>query len=219
MNLVCGRPCWTVSLCPRKQLPSPASIHPPQAMLLPRLQWDPGPASHHVQEALLPLDLWVYLQSKFVLTVKLQYSIRCKTSFPTSQVPRVSLASHDTLLTFSTASVFLMPRHFVSPKTSQEPNMVDTPGAVRPVWPVSLSQIICVMLFCAFPCIDWNIVPKCVWYIFFRQTKYFCGASVEFDRLLWDMFQAKCHISLAPVSLMGSFVIFLCWKSLKIEYL
>lgn len=31
-------------------------------MFLPRLQWDPRPTPHYVQEALLPLDLWVYLQ-------------------------------------------------------------------------------------------------------------------------------------------------------------
>lgn len=31
-------------------------------MFLPRLQRDPRPTPHYVQEALLPLDLWVYLQ-------------------------------------------------------------------------------------------------------------------------------------------------------------
>lgn len=59
----CGCLCvlaLTLLLSPRKQLPSPASIHPSQAMFLPGLQWDPRPASHHVQEALLPLDLWVW---------------------------------------------------------------------------------------------------------------------------------------------------------------
>lgn len=50
----------TLHLSPRKQLPSPASVHPSQAMFLPGLQRDPRPASHHVQEALLPLDLWVW---------------------------------------------------------------------------------------------------------------------------------------------------------------
>lgn len=60
--LVRGQLHWTVSLYPRKQLPTPASIHPTQAVFLPRLQWDPRPASHHVQEALLSMDLWVCLQ-------------------------------------------------------------------------------------------------------------------------------------------------------------
>lgn len=60
--LVRGQLHWTVSLYPRKQLPTPASIHPTQAVFLPGLQWDPRPASHHVQEALLSMDLWVCLQ-------------------------------------------------------------------------------------------------------------------------------------------------------------
>lgn len=63
-----------ISCYPRKQLPSPAKIHPTQAMFLPRLQWDPGPASHHVQEALLPVDLWV----NYMLTLHVQYlSTQC----------------------------------------------------------------------------------------------------------------------------------------------
>lgn len=45
----------------REQLPAPAPVHPPEAMLLPGLQRDPRPAPHNVQEALLPLDLWVDL--------------------------------------------------------------------------------------------------------------------------------------------------------------
>lgn len=61
MNLACGQLHWAVSLYHRKQLPSPASVHPTQAVFLPRLQWDPRPAAHHVQEALLPMDLWVEL--------------------------------------------------------------------------------------------------------------------------------------------------------------
>lgn len=49
-------------LCaPRKQLPTSAALHSPEAVLLPGLQRDPGPTAHHMQEIILPMDLWVGL--------------------------------------------------------------------------------------------------------------------------------------------------------------
>lgn len=46
-----------IRLSHREQLPAPAPVHPSEALFLPGLQRDPRPAAHHVQEALLPLDL------------------------------------------------------------------------------------------------------------------------------------------------------------------
>lgn len=150
---VCGQLRWTVSLCPRKQLPSPASIHPPQAMFLPRLQWDPRPASHHVQEALLPLDLWVYLQWKCVCW-QLQYYMYIF-YYNSSLLPTLWYK-------LLTCPLLLLCFHAVSLCFTQ--NIMRTKHqrrSVRPDWPVSLydtASLICFLFSCAFLCIDWNIV-------------------------------------------------------------
>lgn len=91
---------WILSLYPRKQLPTPAPVHPLEAMLLPRLQWDPRPTPHHVQEALLPMDLWVC-----TLNVKVQESLKLR------------------LL----AALLSMLSRFVLPKISRDTNNTDAP--------------------------------------------------------------------------------------------
>lgn len=48
---------------PRKQFPTSSPFHSSEAMLLPRLQWDPRAMPHHVQALVLSLDLWVYIKN------------------------------------------------------------------------------------------------------------------------------------------------------------
>lgn len=146
MNLVCRQLHWTVSLFPREQLPSPASVYPPQAMFLPRFQWDPWPASHHVQEALLLMDLWVFLLSKFVYW----------------QLPW-SKCNIFVSVRFSSCFALCLPVRFfccLVPCHCFTQNIIDTPVSCK----TSLTGLTVlqrerwILLSCAVICRDWNLL-------------------------------------------------------------
>lgn len=50
----------------RKQFSTSSTVHSTETMFLPRLQWDPRPASYNVQTTVLPMDMYVHISAYIV---------------------------------------------------------------------------------------------------------------------------------------------------------